>query len=91
VDAKAAYQMEFEAYRQETVAMIASNDKLIAAFTFRIASEKNENTRANYHILVNHLKIRNEKICKQMDHYEMKGKSNWKGIITELNQDGEEF
>lgn len=88
--ANIAYLADMEVYRQENAAKIESNNRSIAAFHARVASEKAE-TRADYQRKIAELEQMNTDMKKRVDEYKADGKDNWEKFKVEFNRDMDEL
>lgn len=84
------YLTDIENYRKETADKIAANERSIAEFEARIATEKKE-ARAEYKEKIIKLEQKNSDARKKMDEYKAEGKESWEIFKAEFNHDMEEL
>lgn len=85
-DANEDYLTDVAAYRMETADKIAANEKSLAEFKLRIASEKQE-AREDYNKKLAELEQKNADMKKKLDDYKADGKENWEKFKVEYNHD----
>lgn len=84
------YTADIEKYRVENAAKVAANDKALAEFKIRIASEKKE-TREAYLKKIAELEKKDSDLKKRLADYKATGKDNWQIFKTEFNHDMDEL
>lgn len=89
-EAQEEYKEEIRNYRQETADKIAANDKSLAEFRARVATDKKE-AREEYNMKINKLEEKNTDLKKKMDDYKEDSKENWEKFKTEFSHDLDEL
>ncbi len=89
-EANKEYLVDIENYRQSEAAKIAANNKSIAEFRTRIATEKKE-ARAAYEQKITALEQKNSDMKKKMDDYQEDGKEKWESFKREFSRDMEDL
>jgi hypothetical protein len=84
------YLADVDRYRAETAAKVTANNKSIAEFKTRIASQKKE-ARVEYENKINALEQKNSDMKKEMDDYKLDGKEKWESFKAEFNHDMNEL
>lgn len=84
------YTADIEKYRVENAAKVAANDKALAEFKIRIASEKKE-TREAYLKKIAELEKKDSDLKKRLADYKATGKDNWQIFKTEFSHDMDEL
>lgn len=88
------YVTDIENYRKETAIKVAANEKAIADFNTRIASEKKAD-RVDYEKKVAVLEKQNSDMKMRLENYKEEGKEKWEIFKTQLTHDmevlGEDF
>lgn len=85
-EANEDYLVDVENYRRETAEKITANEKSLAEFKLRIASEKQE-AREDYNKKLAELEQKNADMKKKMDDYKVDGRENWERFKVEYNHD----
>ena len=75
-DAQEEYVADIESYRKETDEKIAANEKSMAEFETRVATEKKED-KDEYNKKIIALQQKNIDMKKRMDDYKADGKEKW--------------
>ena len=88
--AREAYTLDIENYRKETAERIAANNRTIAAFNERIASQKKE-AKEDYRKTIAELEQKNTDMKKRMEEYKEDGRENWDVFKAEFNRDMEKL
>jgi outer membrane murein-binding lipoprotein Lpp len=83
---EAAYKDDMANYRAETTVRIAANEKSMAEFKERIATEKEE-ARSEYLAKIEVLERGNTNMKKRIDDYKSDGKENWKQFKEAFNNE----
>lgn len=89
-DAENEYYAEIAEYKKANLEKIAANEKSIAEFKARIASDKKD-AKDDYNERIAELDKQNSDLKKKMDEYEESGKENWAEFKKEFNHDMEEL
>jgi predicted small secreted protein len=84
------YLAEVAAYKKEAADKIATNEKSIAEFKARKASEKQE-AQADYEKKIDALEQKNSDMKKQMDDYQIEGREKWETFKTNFSHGMDEL
>ncbi len=88
--ANEAYVTDVANYRIETANKIAANEKSIADFKARVATEKKE-TKEAYNAKISDLEKKDTDMKKKMDDYKLEGKEKWEIFKAEFSHDMDEL
>ena len=80
------YLVEIENYKKETAVIITANDKSIAEFKARVATEKKA-VKADYDKQIAELEQKNTDMKKRLDEYKAESKEQWGTFKTEFGAD----
>jgi hypothetical protein len=80
------YLADMEKYRKEAAEKIVANEKSIAEFNARLATEKSE-AKAAYQEKITALEQKNSDMKKKIDEYKAEGKDQWEKFKLEFNRD----
>jgi hypothetical protein len=84
------YLAEVEKYRKEASEKIAANEKSIAEFNARMATEKSD-AKAAYQDKITAIEKKNSDLKKKMDEYKAEGKDQWEKFKIEFSRDMDEL
>jgi chromosome segregation ATPase len=80
------YLADVEQYRKEASEKIAANEKSIAEFNARMATEKSA-AKAAYQEKITAIEQKNSDLKKKMDEYKAEGRDQWEKFKLEFNRD----
>ncbi|MDP1725241.1 MAG: hypothetical protein Q8M15_00555 [Bacteroidota bacterium] len=81
---------DFELFKKESEERINNNDKLIAAFKERMATDKKQIKEEDQKIIDN-LEQKNINMRKKIEEYKENGKDKWEAFKVEFNHDMDEL
>lgn len=88
--AKANYEADVKAYKQEIADRIAANDKTVADFKNTIKSEK-KSAQNELEKRIAALEEKNTQMKKTLEEYQSDRQDNWEAFKTEFNADMDEL
>lgn len=90
VDEEEAYLKEVEAYKAKVAEEITANERSIAEFNKRIATQKSE-AKGEYEKTITELKNKNSDLKKKLDDFKSDSKANWEEFKVQFNKDMDEL